>query len=242
MDCRHCWEMLSARLDGELGPEEVQTLEEHLAQCPECRSLAGQLEGLHQDFQNLEEEPAPEGFARGVMERVAARGGRSRVISLFRRPQVRAMAGLAACAVLCAGLYSARWLSREGQADVQGYAVQEDGGASVSAQGFLRQADSPLVAAAPEEETRFADGGADIQNAQTKAAGTVLTLERLPEGAQALLEEQAAVRLADGGLLYEGLTREQLDGLEALAREQDIPAALSGEEGEGCALLVSQES
>jgi len=104
--CERCTQLLSARLDGELTAREAQELEAHLARCPQCRELAEELEAIHAAFPRLEEIPAPEGFAQGVMERVREQAG-PKVIPLFRRPQLRALAGLAACAALCLGLYRA---------------------------------------------------------------------------------------------------------------------------------------
>ena len=104
--CERCTQLLSARLDGELTAREARELEAHLASCPECRALAEELEAIHAAFPRLEEIPAPEGFAQGVMERIREEAG-PKVIPLFRRPQFRALAGLAACAALCLGLYRA---------------------------------------------------------------------------------------------------------------------------------------
>lgn len=114
MACQHYYELISQRLDGELTWEEQQELESHLADCPSCRALAEQLSGLHEDFSALEEIPAPEGFAQGVMDRIRMEESK-KVIPLFRRPQFKAAAGLAACLVLCAGLYGAGQLDLPGQ-------------------------------------------------------------------------------------------------------------------------------
>lgn len=103
---------LSLRLDGMLEPEEERELEAHLAVCPRCRALAQELEAVHTVFPRLEDCSAPEGFAQGVMERIGALEQKPKVVPLFRRPQVRALAGLAACAVLCIGLYRGGMLNQ----------------------------------------------------------------------------------------------------------------------------------
>ena len=46
MNCEEYEILLSARLDGALTPEETARLEAHLAQCPQCRQLAQELETL----------------------------------------------------------------------------------------------------------------------------------------------------------------------------------------------------
>ena len=103
---------LSLRLDGMLEPEEERELEAHLAVCPRCRALAQELEAVHTAFPQLEDCSAPEGFAQSVMERIGALEQKPKVVPLFRRPQVRALAGLAACAVLCIGLYRGGMLNQ----------------------------------------------------------------------------------------------------------------------------------
>lgn len=114
MACQRYYELISQRLDGELTEDEQQELESHLAVCPSCRALDQQLSGLHVDFSDLEEVPAPEGFAQGVMDRIRMEENK-KVIPLFQRPQFKAAAGLAACLVLCAGLYGAGQLDLPGQ-------------------------------------------------------------------------------------------------------------------------------
>lgn len=114
MACQRYYELISQRLDGELTEDEQQELESHLAVCPSCRALDQQLSGLHEQFSDLEEVPAPEGFAQGVMDRIRMEESK-KVIPLFRRPQFKTAAGLAACLVLCAGLYGAGQLNLPGQ-------------------------------------------------------------------------------------------------------------------------------
>ena len=125
--CERFEELLSQRLDQPLLPEEERELEDHLARCPHCRALAEDLEQLCGQFACLEELPAPEGFARGVMDRIRAlepepapaEGPEERkeetepqeqkVVPL-RRPMprwARTAAALAACCVLGFGVYQA---------------------------------------------------------------------------------------------------------------------------------------
>lgn len=114
MACEHYYELISAQLDRELTREEEQELNAHLEQCPSCRALAEQLAGLHEDFSALEEVPAPEGFVQGVMERIREE---KKVIPLFKRPQFKAAAGLAACLAICVGLYGAGQLPFTNEAE-----------------------------------------------------------------------------------------------------------------------------
>ena len=152
MNCDRYLELLSARLDGALTEEEERELEEHLAACPDCRAAGAQLAALRSAFAEWEEVPAPEGFAQGVMDRIR---GEKKVIPLFKRPQVRALAGLAACLVVVVGLYGAsRWktqekmmlMTRSFQQDVLEETVY---GADASAcESLSGEADGPQVNAA----------------------------------------------------------------------------------------------
>ena len=102
MNCEQMNDLLSAFLDGELTAQEEEQMHAHLEQCADCRALLEQLQTLHTSFSDLEEIPAPEGFAEGVMGCIKAQS-KPKVIPLFKHPQMRAVMGLAACAVLCIG-------------------------------------------------------------------------------------------------------------------------------------------
>ena len=106
ISCERAWELLSQQLDEPLSPREKQELEEHLAACPSCRKDKEELEQLDQALRNLGEIQAPADFTQRVMAQVQQQTqSKPKVISLWCRPQVRALAGLAACALLCIGIY-----------------------------------------------------------------------------------------------------------------------------------------
>ena len=261
MNCERCLEQLSARLDGELPAGEAAELEAHLAQCSSCRARAQQLEQLHGDFPALEELEAPAGFAQGVMDRVRTERPAGRLIPLFRRPQFKALAGLAACAALCIGLYGAGQLgntapdlgeigtdSSIGLYSLAPEAAGENSGtapAQYDAYGAAPRANAALVD--PEAEgaqTDAFDGeGEPPQNSPSQEAfSQVLTLDALPQGAAELLPPDTVVShsTADGSDTYSPLTPEQLDAIQALAQAQGITgdrASLEGRDGP-CALVI----
>ena len=260
MDCDRCLEQLSARLDGELSAGETAELEAHLAQCPSCRALAQQLEQLRDGFSHLEEAEAPAGLARRVMDRIRKENSAGRVIPLFRRPQFKALAGLAACAVLCVGLYGA---GRLGHADISQGKLSTDSSLGLyslspeNASGELGADPAPYDAqAAPRANAALVDP--EAAGAQTDAFdgeglqpqsipsqedfSQVLTLDSMPEGAAELLSSDTVVShsTADGSDTYSPLTPEQLDAIESLAQDQGITGdRTSSEEQEGpCALII----
>ena len=246
MACDRYLELLSARLDGALTEAEERELEGHLAACPDCRAVGAQLSALQEAFPELEEAgTAPEGFARGVMDRIRAEEPK-KVIPLFKRPQVRALAGLAACLVLAVGLYGASRphnLDKTEKMDVtarsfnRNASVEDGEGPLVNA--TLVGPDSeevPQIAAyaAPEPAQADASGGTTEKAAPNPAAegleGTrslvngTTTLERMPEGATELIPPETAVTPTDDrqGSIYWNLPLEVLDQIECLAQEQGI--------------------
>ena len=253
MEHDRCLELLSARLDGPLTGGEERELEDHLRTCPQCRALAEQLEQLHAGFAGLEELEAPAGFTGRVMEQI---GGERKVIPLFRRPQFRALAGLAACLAICVGIYG---LGQGGGRDLPagGTALLQSDGADLSVQPYMFAPEGEgdvqtrkdgvwtAQAPAPEGDSASVEGAGVAPRAQTAApegeAEVILTVSRLPEGAQALLGTDAAtsysVETGQETIILSSL--EQLEEIERLAREQGITAGrFNGESGTGIFLLV----
>ena len=244
--CDRYYELLSARVDRELTRDEAEEVELHLAGCAQCRIVWEQMEEAREAFAHLEEVPAPEGFAQGVMERVRVVESEKKVIPLFKRPQVRALAGLAACLVLVVGLYGA---SRPRNLDVKGEIMD------MTVRGFSRDAasgeleDAPQIAAytAPEDnemQKAAPNPAADGLSSDWADAEVTLILDRLPQGAEEVLPPDAAVIYDEeaGGDVYTWLTTEELAAIEKLAFEQGMIAGTTeifpSPTGARCALIV----
>jgi anti-sigma factor RsiW len=60
---------LSEYIDGELAPEEVARVEEHVGICPHCRRVLATLRRTLKGLMSLRAEPQP-GIADGVIERL----------------------------------------------------------------------------------------------------------------------------------------------------------------------------
>lgn len=233
MNCEHYLELLSARLDGALNESEERELEAHLESCPACRAAGAQLAALRTAFSELEDLPAPEGFTQGVMDRVRAA---NRPVPLFRRPLFKVLAGLAACAALAVGLYSAvRQPQQDWDQITRSYhqdalETVED----IPAGELLRSVpDFSATTAGPDADTPSYDGAAAVPAAPVSDT-EVLVVDRMPEGGWELIPPETPVS-ADG--LH--ITGELLEQIARLAREQDITASLtSGTEGAEKHLLV----
>lgn len=258
MGCERYYELLSARLDGELTPNEAHELEDHVAQCPGCAALAEQLEGLHEGFSALEEIPAPDGFTHRVMEQIGKE--EKKVLPLIRRPQIRALVGVAACLAICFGVY--RVGQNSGAPQVATTTLEQFDQAALSSQ--VQEGERPL---APDKYSRGTQGETlkdSIQTAsspqgehdliqaqvqpdaksQKNAQTVILTLDRMPQGGEELLPPSTACNLfvEEGAEHYVQLTAQQLDQLEELACTQNIPSSRSTEYSEegNCVLVILQ--
>ena len=64
--------LLDAFVDGELSPEELRAVQDHLNTCPDCRAYVDDALAIRAAFPTVEETQVPEGFADGVMEAIRA--------------------------------------------------------------------------------------------------------------------------------------------------------------------------
>ncbi len=98
MNCDKYLDLISARLDGELTALEEAALTAHLRECPACRAIAKDMEGLHSALSHLGEVDVPVDLSPTVMNKIKSEK------SVARRRVVRRISGLAACLLLCVGV------------------------------------------------------------------------------------------------------------------------------------------
>ena len=92
---------IHARLDGDLAPDSARELEVHLAACPECRRLDGELGEISAGLKALPLLEMPDAAFEQVLDGTV----RARRAERFRRaPAWRAWAAAAAAAVLAGAL------------------------------------------------------------------------------------------------------------------------------------------
>lgn len=166
LTCEDALERMSQALDGPLPLEERQALEEHLESCPECRAAYAVLFQMEDALREIGETPAPAELSARVMEQIQAEAAPARrPAPRWNRAGWRNLAGLAACAVLCLGLWHGAGLgSRENVVDEPSAASQSEGQEDTSSGGLLDEAGpaqeedpagaqpAPAQADAPEEE------------------------------------------------------------------------------------------
>ena len=271
--CEQYAELISARLDGPLSPEEERVLNAHLEQCPDCQALAEDLNALHEALTEPIDPPAPPELLPGVMERVRQTAPGPRRV---RRYQVRTLAGLAACLAICFGLYHSGWLrvppetavpqstgAAESLVDSVTTAPPDSGPApeempeskqispaSVSNSDLPVGIDSVSVDGTVADDVEPPEATLSLRAAQFDGASltvsghevdAVCTLSQLPQGAEEVLQIDAALQEAETEQVYYLVSREQLDALMDLAQAQeDVEAELAVSESKTglCAVVL----
>ena len=254
MNCEQMTLLMSAWLDGELSVAEEKQMQEHLEQCAECRALMEQLQALHTSFSDLEEIPAPEGFADCVMERIA-RESKPRVVPLFKRPQIRSLAALAACAALFVGFGSLK-MGGSAKSEAAPAPMPESAAAApVAPPDFYRQGDaaaesagefaldysksvdSPMESAAPMEPMApAAQEPAFDAAAETPAAMAPTVCESGPDG-EDVRNEILLPRLPEGleekvgSLMWEERAADGALCARLTADQADLVLELASEQG-----------
>lgn len=90
--------LLDGFVDGELSPEEVLQVREHLDRCPACQSYVDDALAIRAAFPQVEETEVPEGFAEAVSAAIRAQTPVSK--KKKATPWMRAALPLAACCAL----------------------------------------------------------------------------------------------------------------------------------------------
>jgi AcrR family transcriptional regulator len=105
--CRRVRENLSAYLDGELQGAARRLIEEHLAECAECRTQLDELKETWRLLDELEEPIVHNDFRQEVLARARAEAQAEQVAREGnRRSLVAGLAASAAAAVFLFGLYA----------------------------------------------------------------------------------------------------------------------------------------
>lgn len=172
-DCEKCREMISCLLDGELSQAEQSFVREHIAACPECRSVYDAFSAV--SAQLHEEEPLPDGLHEKIMSGIKARPKKKTGIVWIKYLSVAACLAL----VIFAGVKSGMLSPAENKVDSNDLYVAKS----------LPVLDGRFTGQSGEES----DG-----NTQEQSAKTSVTLEETD--AEKLL---ALIEPADGAEEYE---------------------------------------
>ena len=198
MNCEEALVLLSGHLDGQNSEEEAARLQDHLAQCPDCRRLLEDLKALDAGLLSLEEEP-PADLCESVMEAIRQEAP----VRKKKRRWVWPTTAAAAVLILLAGAGTlaapklhttedaapqmARMMATAVEPEIaEPETADEAAGISL----YSGTAEAALYTAAPE------DGPAQAL-AEERQAPVVLVYGALPE-----LDGLPCEALEDGGLLY----------------------------------------
>lgn len=173
IDCEKCREMISCLLDGELSQAEQSLVREHIASCPECRSVYDAFSAVSEQMH--EEEPLPEELHEKIMSGIKAKPKKKTGIVWIKYLSVAACLAL----VIFAGVKSGMLSPAEHKTDSNDLYVAKS----------LPVLDGRFTGQSGEES----DG-----NTQEQSAKTSVTLEETD--AEKLL---ALIEPADGAEEYE---------------------------------------
>ena len=173
IDCEKCREMISCLIDGELSQAEQSFVREHIAACPECRSVYDAFSAVSEQMH--EEEPLPDGLHEKIMSGIKAKPKKKTGIVWIKYLSVAACLAL----VIFAGVKSGMLSPAEHKTDSNDLYVAKS----------LPVLDGRFTGQSGEES----DG-----NTQEQSAKTSVTLEETD--AEKLL---ALIEPADGAEEYE---------------------------------------
>ncbi len=194
-DCGHYQALISAKLDGELSPEEEAELQAHLESCPDCRLVYDAFLELSHAVAGLGEEPEPADLTEKIMARVREEAGESAKPAAAqprRHWRWRSVLPLAACLILLIGiaaflpkLSAARTAdsSAAGAGGEEGlfYACAEDAGEAAAAQEApsAKEEEGAVPEAAPEsaENSTSSLQSVPAEDAEAAADGTAGAVE-----------------------------------------------------------------
>lgn len=103
-DCEKCREMISCLIDGELSQAEQSFVREHIAACPECRSVYDAFSAV--SAQLHEEEPLPDGLHEKIMSGIKAKPKKKTGIVWIKYLSVAACLALVIFAGVKSGMLS----------------------------------------------------------------------------------------------------------------------------------------
>ena len=219
-DCREWMEEISASLDGELSPEEEEALQEHLAECEDCRAAMALLRGMTAVMREDTVQP-PAQLAEGtrfLFEREKKEKGFS-----LKRWRFTAIA-----AVICLALFGvvklAPWSMGSGSAApmaVEGIAAQQSvKDASSAPAGAQASKDVLITAGGMEPAPESAEGPGEEPAAEQDMRGVQINAAAQTNG---MVQEDAGE--ADGfpEEEMETQTNEALPGSAPLYTAASLP-------------------
>ena len=221
--------LLDLYVDGELSPEEMSRVRDHLDRCPGCRAYVDDALAIRAAFPDVEDVEVPMGFAEGVMARIQTEAGSKKKQST---PWRKVLPTLVACCALVIllrnvpGMFSGRKAEAPAAMDAAAPAMTMESASEEKSEAAMEEpaammdrqiaADSNAVTAAEEAPAECAEPQEADKAARPytyTASGTVYTsiLTLPPEGAE-LMAEYTPVHESGTEARYE-LTAQEAEAL-----------------------------
>ena len=200
--CQEREEQICLAIDGALSENDEKELMEHLNHCHECRALYEALMDTQKELRELGETSAPEQLKTSVMTQI--RQEKKKKIPLTYH-QIRYIgAGLAACMILCFGLYQKMEQTKEGASTTVTNSV---------ASGMERKA-------MPDDVS-----GAGVAMFAVPEQQTMLRIAHMPEAGMELLSGLEWEQDAEGWTICT-ITSEQMTQLCEILEHEGMDAEL----------------
>lgn len=216
--CEEYWAQISALMDKELAEKERLEVMEHMASCPACAQYFRDQLAIREAMEELE-EPAPAGFADGVMERVRETAQDKPIPEEKKTVEFphwrRWVATAACCAIAVAGVWAMGLLPGQAAKDV---AMQS---ADVALTGVVSYSavEMPVAESADDMVLYTTDGKEDSQ--QKASANSVLT-----DQVRANVENAPDIPITDvGSLNAEAGTEKSLAHTDAITTASAVAKA-----------------
>ena len=242
---------LDLYVDGELSPEEMSRVRDHLEQCPGCRAYVDDALAIRAAFPDAEDVEVPAGFAQGVMARIRTEAVSQAEATPKKKqptPWRKVLPTLAACCALVIllrnvpGMFSGQKAETPAAMDTASLAMTTESAAEEKAEAAVEEpaammdrqmvADNsialtedaaPAECAEPQEAEKAA--GPYAYTVSDTVYASILTLP--PEGAE-LMAAYTPVSESDTEVRYE-LTAQEAEAL--LVQLETAPFSYQSEEG-----------
>ena len=227
--CEDCAALLDLYVDGELSPEEMSRVRDHLDRCPGCRAYVDDALAIRAAFPDVEDVEVPMGFAEGVMARIQTEAGSKNKQPTPWRKVLPTLVACCAVVILLRsvpGMFSGRKAEAPAAMDAAAPAMTMESASEEKSEAAMEEpaammdrqiaADSNAVTAAEEAPAECAEPQEAEKAAGPytyTASGTVYTsiLTLPPEGAE-LMAEYTPVHESGTEARYE-LTAQEAEAL-----------------------------
>jgi len=182
-NCKAFAALLDLYVDGELSPEEMLRIRDHLDECPACRAYVDDALAIRASFPDAEDTEVPDGFTEAVMTAVRQSGTPAKASR--RTPWKKILLPLAACFAVAVLVLPLRDLL--------------SGGAKTESAASLAAMDTAVAESAAVEEPAAEEAPAALEQGALKSAGTTAE-DASPQEKKAIdLYETAGTEAQDGG-------------------------------------------